>query len=195
MIAADDEFVKIDSIVLPGVFKSIEVKGSAVLEELEVEGKGKKPKQATGFNDHTIDIDIVLQDDIDGVSKEDKLTIIQNIFKANGQSIPKIYSIVNRHTAVRNINRVILKDLTSKETNKKDEINVSLSFVEYEPVNVSAASNKSSTNKSNTKKSANSKKNSSGGSSGVSKEYKSYLSNNRGTAPKLKTSSSPANSI
>lgn len=195
MIAADDEFVKIDSIVLPGVFKSIEVKGSAVLEELEVEGKGKKPKQATGFNDHTIDIDIVLQDDIDGVSKEDKLTIIQNIFKANGQSIPKIYSIVNRHTAVRNINRVILKDLTSKETNKKDEINVSLSFVEYEAVNVSAASNKSSTNKSNTKKSANSKKNSSGGSSGVSKEYKSYLSNNRGTAPKLKTSASPANSI
>ena len=190
MIIADDEFVKIGGILLPGIFKSIEVDGSAIVEELEVEGKGKKPKQATGFEDHTVTIEIVLLDDIDGKTKEEKLDIIQNIFRKKGQKIPNIYNLVNRHTAQRGISRVIFKKLTTKESNKNNQITVSITLLEYEPVTVSVSSKK---------KTGSSKDSTSGNgtAASVGSEYKSYLENNRGIPPKIqdKTKGSPANEL
>ena len=41
MIYTDESTVKIDSVILPGVFKSIEVKGDANVDEQEVEGQSK----------------------------------------------------------------------------------------------------------------------------------------------------------
>ena len=50
MIYVEDQLVKVNGVVLPGLVKSIEVKESAKIDEQEVEGSATKPKQATGYN-------------------------------------------------------------------------------------------------------------------------------------------------
>lgn len=49
MIYTEDQIVKVNGVVLPGLVKSIEVKESAQIDEQEVEGSATKPKQATGY--------------------------------------------------------------------------------------------------------------------------------------------------
>ena len=48
MIFVEDNTIKLNGVVLPGLVKSIEVKESAQIDEQEVEGCSAKPKQATG---------------------------------------------------------------------------------------------------------------------------------------------------
>ena len=51
MIFVEDNTIKLNGVVLPGLVKSIEVKESAQIDEQEVEGSSTKPKQATGYGD------------------------------------------------------------------------------------------------------------------------------------------------
>lgn len=197
MIFVDDQFVKIGGVLLPGIFKSLEITSSAMVEELEVEGKGKKPKQATGYEDSKINIEIILADDNKKTALE-KLEMIQRIFRTKGQAKPKVYEIVNQHAIKRGISKVIFKELSTRETNKADEIAVSLVVWEYETVNVSATKTNSDTAKSTASNALNST--SSGlqsSSQNISSEYQNYLQNNRGTAPRIsdKTSLTPAKDI
>ena len=143
MIVEDDKLIKINGKFLLGLITDLEIKNSAILEDLEIQGKGKKPKQATGFEDATISISLSLIDDFKGLSKEEKLLSIQNLFRQQNQKIPNVYDIVNKHINQRGIYKVILKELSTKESNKKNEISVSLSLVEYEAVKVTVKSNSS----------------------------------------------------
>ena len=56
MIYTEDQIVKVNGVVLPGLVKSIEVKESAQIDEQEVEGSATKPKQATGYEDAKVNI-------------------------------------------------------------------------------------------------------------------------------------------
>ena len=69
--------------------------------------------------------------------------------------------------------------MTSKETNKKDEIVVNLELMQYETMTIKASKGK--------------KSGSSSSGNNLSADYKNYLQNNRGKAPKKsnKTSASP----
>ncbi len=182
----DDEFVKVNGVLLDGIFKSIDVSGGALVEEVEIEGKGKKPKQATGYEDCKITIELLLFDD-DKKTKLDKLASIQNLFRKSGQTKPTVYSIVNDHITKRGVNKVIFKDLSSRETSKKDVIEVSLNFLEYENVKISTAkstSSSSSSKKTTAKTTSN---------SNLDDTYKSYLENDRGKSAKPeKTKKTPA---
>lgn len=174
MIVEDDKLIKINGQYLTGLITDLEIKNSAILEDLEVQGKGKKPKQATGFEDSTISISLSLRDDIKGISKEEKLLSIQNLFRQQNQKIPNVYDVVNRHINQRGIYKIILKDLATKESNKKDEISVSLTLVEYEDVKVTVkASSNFNVSTSNSNK---------GTTASLNTDYLNYL-DNRGTAP------------
>ena len=168
MIYFDDSGVKINGVILPGTFKSMEVKTPALVEEVEVKGSTKKPKQATGYEDGKVTIELSLIESEDQTII-DKLDIIQKIFRNTGQTKPNVYEIVNEHTAVRGINKVIFKDLSTKDTNKKNEIIAALEFWEYVAVTVTAK-----------------KKTSSGATKAktATTSYSNYLPN-RGVAPKL----------
>jgi len=48
MIYVEDQIVKVNGVVLPGLVKSIEVKETAKIDEQDVKGSAVKPKQATG---------------------------------------------------------------------------------------------------------------------------------------------------
>lgn len=184
MIYVDDSTIKVGGLILPGLCKSLEVKTEAQVEEQEVEGSTAKPKQATGYEDGKVAVELVL---IDGPSmtKEEKLRQIQNLFRRSGQETPEVHQIVNEHTARRGVKKVVFKSLTTKETNKKDEITASLEFWEYVPMTITSF--KTSVSPSGSVASTPS-------SSGLSEAYTSYLESSRGKAPKIsdKTSSSPA---
>jgi hypothetical protein len=162
----------VGGIILPGIFKSIEVKTPALVEEQSVEGSSAKPKQAVGYEDAKILFELIL-DDSPEQTKLDKLTLIQNLFKKPAQAKPVVYEIVNEHTAIRGVSKVIFKDLTTKEQNKKSEVLVSIEFWEYIPITIKA-----------TKKSTKSKSSSSAAS--LSYEYLNYLTG-KGAAPSSNT--------
>lgn len=188
MIFVDDSIIKVGGVILPGIVKSLEIKTDARVEEQEVEGNSAKPKQVTGYEDAKITLEIALEDG-ETKTKESKLKSIQSLFRKSGQAKPQVYDIVNEHTAIRGIKRVIFKSLTTKEVNKKSELTVNIEFWEYVPINITA------TKKSKDKKSgSSSKKSSSQSNLNLDKDYSNYLSSSRGAAPKIKskTSSSPA---
>lgn len=180
MIFLDDDYIKIGGIILPGIYKSIEIKVSAQVEEQEVEGSSAKPKQAIGYEDAKITIEVSLEDS-ETESKEAKLEKIQNLFRRKGQNKPEVHKIISAHTVTRGITDVIFKDLSTKETNKKEELTASIELWEYVPMTITATKSK----KKNSGGSGNSASN-----AALNGNYKTYVDNDRGTAPK--TNQSPA---
>jgi len=103
-----------------------------VIDEQEVKGSSGKVKQVKGYTDGTMQVSIVLNTD-DKSTCYDKLVALQGIFrKTDTQAKPIIYNIVNQHINNRNIHKVLLTSMKSKEDNSSsDTINVSISLVEY----------------------------------------------------------------
>lgn len=184
MIYFDDDTVKIGGVILPGIYKSIEVEHEAKIDEQTVEGSSSKPKQATGYDDAKINIELLLIDS-EAVTKEDKLQAIQDLFKVEGQGKPQVHELISAHTAIRGAKQVIIKKVASKETNKKDEITVTIELLQYDTMKITAATASGKGKKKGT---------SSDNTSNLSEDYKKYLNGGRGLAPKRqnKTAMSPA---
>lgn len=177
MIYTEDQLVKVNGVVLPGLVKSIEVKETAKIDEQEVEGSATKPKQATGYEDAKVNIELVL-DDTPTATKYQRLETVRALFRTPGQSVPQPLSIVSEDTAKHGIDKVLFKGITHKSEVKKDQLTVSLEFWEYVPQTIQTTSSSSGR--------------SSGGSSGgktanqqttLSSDYQKYLQANRGKSP------------
>lgn len=177
MIYTEDQLVKVNGVVLPGLVKSIEVKESAKIDEQEVEGSATKPKQATGYEDAKVNIELIL-DDTPTATKYQRLETVRALFRTPGQSVPQPIPIVSEDTAKHGIDKVLFKGITHKSEVKKDQLTVSLEFWEYVPQTIQTTSNSSGS--------------SSGGSSGgktanqqttLSSDYQKYLQANRGKSP------------
>lgn len=177
MIYTEDQLVKVNGVVLPGLVKSIEVKESAKIDEQEVEGSATKPKQATGYEDAKVNIELIL-DDTPAATKYQRLETVRALFRTPGQSVPQPIPIVSEDTAKHGIDKVLFKGITHKSEVKKDQLTVSLEFWEYVPQTIQTTSSSSGS--------------SSGGSSGgktanqqttLSSDYQKYLQANRGKSP------------
>lgn len=177
MIYTEDQLVKVNGVVLPGLVKSIEVKESAKIDEQEVEGSATKPKQATGYEDAKVNIELIL-DDTPTATKYQRLETVRALFRTPGQSVPQPIPIVSEDTAKHGIDKVLFKGITHKSEVKKDQLTVSLEFWEYVPQTIQTTSSSSGS--------------SSGGSSGgktanqqttLSLDYQKYLQANRGKSP------------
>lgn len=179
MIYTEDQLVKVNGVVLPGLVKSIEVKESAKIDEQEVEGSATKPKQATGYEDAKVNIELIL-DDTPTATKYQRLETVRALFRTPGQSVPQPIPIVSEDTAKHGIDKVLFKGITHKSEVKKDQLTVSLEFWEYVPQTIQTTSSSSGS--------------SSGGSSGgktanqqttLSSDYQKYLQANRGKSPAM----------
>ncbi len=170
MIYIDESTVKVGGVILPGLFKSIDIKGEAQVEEQQVEGNTSKPKQATGFEDAKVTLELVLEDG-PTKTKLQKLAAIQNLFKKPGQSKPTVYQIVNEHTAARGLSKVIFKSLQTKEQSKNSELSVTIEFWEYVAMTITATKSSSSTAQA-------------AANAALTPDYQQYLSADRGSAPK-----------
>lgn len=190
MVYQDDDTIMIGGVLLPGLYKKVEVKTSAKIDEQEVEGSSTKPKQATGYEDAQISIEIELHDS-EAQTKEDKLAIIQNLFRMRGQELPEVYPIVSTYTSIRNVDQILIKDMGSQNSNKKDMITVTLELMEYIPQTIKVKKKKPGSGKGS---SGSGSGNGSDSQTALNQDYSSYLQRNRGSAPKKlnKTAPSPA---
>lgn len=168
---------------------TIEVKESAQIDEQEVEGSATKPKQATGYEDAKVNIELIL-DDTPTQTKYQRLETLRAIFRTPGQSVPKPLSIVSEDTAAHGVDKVLFKGLTHKMENKKEQLTVSLEFWEYVPQTIQTTSSSSGSSSGG---------GSSGGSSGgtqqqttLSSDYQKYLQTSRGKSPAVDDASTAA---
>lgn len=185
MIYVEDELIKLNGVVLPGLVKSIEVTETAKVDEQEVEGSATKPKQATGYEDAKVNIELII-DDTPTQTKYERYAVLRAIFRIPGQSVPQPIPMVSEDTAAHGIERVIFKKLTHKSDNKKGQLTANLELWEYIPQTIVVTTSSSTGNAGTTNRS----RSASGGNSqnkevqsGLSEEYKSYLSTKRGKSP------------
>ena len=172
MIFVEDNTIKLNGVVLPGLVKSIEVTESARIDEQEVEGSSTKPKQATGYEDAKINIELVV-DDTDTQTKYQRLETLRAVFRKEGQGVPQPIPIVCEDAAAHGIDKVLFKSLNHKSEQKKSYFSVTLELWEYIPQTITAKSGSSS----------GSGKSGGGAASNLKADYKSYLSNERGKSP------------
>ena len=137
MIYVEDERIKLNGVVLPGLLKSIEVTESAKVDEQEVEGSATKPKQATGYEDAKVNIELIL-DDTQTQTKYERYEVLRAVFRSPGQEVPQPIPIVSEDTAVHGIEKVIFKKLTHKYESKKSQLTANLELWEYIPQTITA---------------------------------------------------------
>lgn len=172
MIYVEDELIKLNGVVLPGLVKSIEVIETAKVDEQEVEGSATKPKQATGYEDAKVNIALII-DDTPSQTKYQRYATLRAIFRSPGQRVPQPIPIISEDTAAHGVEKVIFKKLSHKGENKRGQLTATLELWEYIPQTITAKSSSSS----------GSGKSGGGAASNLKADYKSYLSNDRGKSP------------
>lgn len=172
MIFIEDERVKLNGVVLPGLVKSIEVTETAKVDEQEVEGSATKPKQATGYEDAKVNIELII-DDTESQTKYERYAVLREIFRKPGQSVPQPIPIVSEDTAAHGVEKVIFKKLTHKGENKKSQLVANLELWEYIRQTITATSRSSSSGRSRATTAA----------SNLNADYQQYLGTKRGKSP------------
>lgn len=186
MIYVEDQLIKLNGVVLPGLVKSIEVTETAKVDEQEVEGSATKPKQATGYEDAKVNIELII-DDTPTQGKYDRYAVLRAVFRKPGQDVPQPIPIVSEDTAAHGIEKVIFKKLTHKGENKKGQLTATLELWEYIPQTITATKAGGSSGGSGSSGSS-----SAPASSNLSTDYQSYLGSDRGKSPAIDDAGSSA---
>ena len=179
MIFIEDERIKLNGVVLPGLVKSIEVTETAKVDEQEVEGSAARPKQATGYEDAKVNIELII-DDTESQTKYERYAVLREVFRKPGQNVPQPIPIVSEDTAAHGIEKVIFKRLTHKEQSGKSRLMADLELWEYIPQTITAVSAAGTSGRSTAPSKGSSEDSEVSG--GLSGGYQDYLSSDRGTA-------------
>ena len=181
MIFIEDERIKLNGVVLPGLVKSIEVTETAKVDEQEVEGSATKPKQATGYEDAKVNIELII-DDTEGQTKYERYAVLREIFRKPGQNVPQPIPIVSEDTAAHGIEKVIFKKLTHKGENKKSQLVANLELWEYIPQTITATSSSGGSGSSGGSSGGGSSQ-AAAATSNFNQDYQQYLGTKRGKSP------------
>lgn len=129
------KIVKIDGKTLPGHFSRLVIGADIIIDELPIQDKDGHVKQPAGYNEGTIQIELILIPDDGDVNTQ--LASIYSMFrKVEGQIKPDIHSISNVHANSRGITKVLFKRLESSETKEDDALRVRVELEEYVPLAV-----------------------------------------------------------
>ena len=188
MIYVEDERIKLNGVILPGLLKSIEVTETAKVDEQEVEGSAVKPKQATGYEDAKVNIELII-DDTQTQTRYERYAVLRAIFRSSGQTVPQPIPMISEDTAAHGIEKVIFKKLTHKGENKKSQLSVNIELWEYVPQTITAVSASSA---AASKKSGSKTADSSGTQSTLNPDYQKYLETKRGKSPAVDDAKSKA---
>lgn len=129
--------VKVGNTILPGIFESLEITGTVKIDQVDIPGKQEKITQAVGYDNARLRLTVNLYPVEDGAGCEDQIAVYQRIFrKSADQEKPGVYKIINRHTAARNINEIIVSDLKTWEDNRNEKVLVICEFIEHVPIQI-----------------------------------------------------------
>lgn len=138
MSVQDEGAVKLGGVILPGIIKTLDVTGSAQMEEQTIQGSASKPKQAVGYEDVKITIELILSDS-PGERVADKIARLEALYHPPGCSVPPALPIVEETCAARGVDTVIFKSLATKENTQTKQTIATLTLWEYIPVIISAS--------------------------------------------------------
>jgi len=124
--------VRLGSKLVPGILKSLRVRGAVVFDEAQADGLSGKTKTPKGWDDCAVSLAVELL--TDSTSCYDKLTSLDALFRGhdNGAN-PRVLDVTNPHVTARGIERVVFAGLESSETDRDDVIMASLRFTEHRP--------------------------------------------------------------
>ena len=177
MILQEDKLIRLGGVTLPGLTKKLEITTSARIDEAEVEGSPIKPKQAVGYEDAKIIVELII-DDTSGERAIRKLERIQQLYRSGGAKKPSPVAIVCKEASAAGVDKVLIKDCKITKNNKSGQYAVTLELWEYIPFVISTASSSAAAQAPQT--------------SGLTDSYQEYLSGSRGSAPTGKLAQTPA---
>lgn len=137
---------------LPVPHQQMSVRQAVKVDEVEVPGRSGNIKQAVGYEDTEISMDLLLVDEEDSAGNVTRAALeqfqeMQAAFRDRSDpvgetagtkkapyAVPTIFSIQSRLTDACGIRTVLFKDLEVTEIPGETSLEVSISLVEFEPV-------------------------------------------------------------
>ena len=106
------------------------------IDEAKVPGRSGKAKQAVGYQDSDISIGLILYSDDDGPSALEKYSVLQDAFRKrdDSDSLPRVFSIQSPLTDACRIQTVLFKGLEISDAEGTDQLQVTVSLTEFEPI-------------------------------------------------------------
>ena len=142
-LSIDHGEVRLGGTLVPGVFAGMDVADSVRFDEAGMDNSSGKKKIPMGWEDSLVTLELDLL--TDSTTCYEKLARVNYIFKGmDNNSNPKVYDIVNVHTAARGVSQVVFKTLRSSEGSEDDVIRVTLEFEEHDPPTIPNELRKSS---------------------------------------------------
>lgn len=126
----DAGIIKLDDTTLKGILQSLSINGEIIVDSSNGAADNNTTKVMRGYKDKTVSISLKI------IPTEDKtvydiLEELEEIFKNEEDQTPKVYTLLNKHTVARGIDRVLFTSLSSSEDNTQESISVSLNFEEF----------------------------------------------------------------
>ena len=132
-LSFDDGLVKLGDTTLPGIYRRSDVRGQVTYDEAEQDGLSGKVKTPTGWEDADARIVLDLLSDDDSTCY-DKLQEIHEIFTGvDSGGNPVVLGVQNSHLLARGINEVVFDGLSSRDTDRNDIVQATLTFKEHKP--------------------------------------------------------------
>lgn len=117
------------------------VRQAVKLDQVEIPGRSGKVKQATGYEDAEVEIRLTLVDEEDKTgaiarSAIEQLRELQSAFRnrRDSDSLPRVFSIRSRLTDACEIKTVLFSGVEASEIPGAGDLDVTISFVEFEPI-------------------------------------------------------------
>ena len=141
MLTFENGVIRLGDRILPGVLKSLSVRGQVKYDETTMDARSGQARIPAGWEDADISATVELLTDT--TTCYAKLRELNGIFKSaetvrdtdHGQTItrpPAVYAVVNEHINARGIRKVVFSGLASSETDDDDVIQAVLTFSEYD---------------------------------------------------------------
>ena len=131
--------VMLGGVILPVPPKSMKIKQSMKVDEIEIPGRSGKVKQPIGYEDSEITLSLEIPATyVNGRIKEkapDRFKTIQNLFRSSKDAKPKAVDIASTLTESCGINQVLIKSMEISDSTM-DLVSVNLTLSEYESIEV-----------------------------------------------------------
>lgn len=148
LIRLDDErhgAVTLDGMLLPGILQSVSINGAIIYEKGSAEPSQAKRKVLSGYDDKTIQINILFMSDLDDESGDldeiyQQVEKLESYFMQTRDKLPVIYQLNHPHIQARNIDKCLFKSFGSTWSTGSKKITATLEFVEFVPAKYEVAS-------------------------------------------------------
>lgn len=129
----EDNMIKLDDTLLPGIVQNVEVGQRVKYDEKKVSGSSGTKKQVKGVEDSEVRVTVILQND-EETEPYDRLEQLVALFRSmDKEAKPQIYQITNRLCAAYGIGKVLFEGVRVKDDNNWDYLVAELDFIEWEP--------------------------------------------------------------